>query len=220
MLRRWKLAATTDCFRGKAHAVNLVGENPLPVMQHSVTPRGWMTTEVFENFLKTFAEKTKYTRLILLILDGLMTHLSLKTMLLGNEENISILKLPSHCTDLLQPLDVSCFAPLKSYYETVLHDHVHSTGARDPVRRGLFADLLCKVWSKGLSKDNVIAGFRATGIYPLDRTKYNPECLDPLKVDKYHKCISNGRPVDAKGQAIIMEDLPEPHQDQEPAACQ
>ena len=37
-------------------------------------------------------------------------------------------------------------------------------------------------------------------------------------MDEYHKCISNGRPVDAKGQAIIMEDLPEPHQDQEPSS--
>ena len=164
-----------------------------------------MTTAIFEKYFEKFAEKTRKPELrpMLLILDGHVSHLSLKTVMLAREENIAILKLPAHCTDLLQPLDVSCFAPLKSYYETKLLDHVHATGARDPVRRSKFADILCSIWFTGLSDNNIKAGFRATGIFPLDRTKYNQERLDPIKIVTYEKWIADGRPVDDKGSPMI-----------------
>jgi len=50
-------------------------------------------------------------------------HTSIETIELARKENVSILKLLAHCTDMLQPLHVNCFAPLK-YYETALLQHI------------------------------------------------------------------------------------------------
>jgi len=49
------------------------------------------------------------------------------TIELARKENVSIIKLPAHCTDLFQPLNVNCFAPLK-YYEKALLQHIQQAG--------------------------------------------------------------------------------------------
>jgi len=54
-------------------------------------------------------------------------HTSIETIGLARKENASIEKLPAHCTDLLQPLDVNCFAPLK-YYEKALLQYIQQAG--------------------------------------------------------------------------------------------
>ena len=100
------------------------GNDALADVQYAVSETGWMTSGIFEDYFKVFVEKTATTRPLLLILDGHLSHRTLKTVELAIKENISILKLPPHCTDLLQPLD---FAPLKSKYESELAEFVHKT---------------------------------------------------------------------------------------------
>ena len=139
-----------------------------------------MTTTVFEEFFEKFVERVKGTGPILVIVDGHLSHTSLKTVDLAIKNDITILKLPPHCTDLLQPLDVACFSPLKRYYDSELFKYTQSTGGRQNLRKDLFVKLLCSVWNKGLSKENVIAGFKATGIHPVDSTKYKVTRLDKL----------------------------------------
>ena len=126
---------------------------------YSVSDSGWMTTKIFQDWFKCFVQKTKDTRPLLLLFDSHLTHMSIETIDLAIEENISIVKLPAHCTDLLQPLDVSCFSPLKSYYEKLLTDHVHKTAAREPLKKSDFVNLLCTIWQQGLSEKNIKAGF-------------------------------------------------------------
>jgi len=55
-------------------------------------------------------------------------HTSIETIELVRKENASIAKIPAHCTDLLLPLDVSCFAPLKYYYEKALLQQIQQAG--------------------------------------------------------------------------------------------
>ena len=190
-------------FKGQRMQTTWQADNPVPGTQYAATPNGWMTTEVFEQFFQKFAQTTSDKRPLLLILDGHVTHLSYKTITLGIEENITILKLPAHCTDLLQPLDIACFAPLKNAYETELQEHVHSTGAHENLTKAKFADLLGKVWAKGLSPANIKAGFRATGIMPLDRTKYHTDRLDPIKLITYNKWVEEGRKLGEDGSPIL-----------------
>ena len=59
-------------------------------------------------------------------------HTSIETIGLARKENASIEKLPAHCTDLLQPLDVNCFAPLK-YYEKALLQYIQQAGGWQPL---------------------------------------------------------------------------------------
>jgi hypothetical protein len=52
----------------------------------------------------------------LLIIDSYKSHYSLKFQELCKENNIYTLYMPPHLSHLLQPLNVSCFSPLKRAY--------------------------------------------------------------------------------------------------------
>ena len=121
--------------------------------------------------------------------------MSIQTIELAMEENISIIKLPSQCTDLLQPLDVACFSPPKSYYEKHLTERVHQTGAREPLKKSEFVDLICKIWKDGMTESNIKSGITATGIFPVDKLKYKISRLDSLKLKTYNRWLSIGSPT-------------------------
>lgn len=72
---------------------------------YCVSDSGWMTAKVFHALFVKFVDMTKDKRAILLILDGHVSHTTLDTIKLSRDEHISIVLLPPHCTDVLQPLD-------------------------------------------------------------------------------------------------------------------
>ncbi|KAL7631869.1 UNVERIFIED_CONTAM: hypothetical protein RMT77_017830 [Armadillidium vulgare] len=99
--------------------VDWLGDNgfALPDTCYGLSKSGWMTAAVFESWFTIFAGKTKPNRPLLLILDGHISHFSSNTITKAKAENISIVKLPSHTTSRLQPLDISVFEPLKTYWK-------------------------------------------------------------------------------------------------------
>lgn len=82
-----------------------------------VSPTGWMISTVFHDWFKLFTKEVK-ERPILLLFDGHLSHLDLRTIELARGSDIHILKFPPHTTDLLQPLDRAMFGPLKSVWDT------------------------------------------------------------------------------------------------------
>ena len=58
----------------------------------------------------------------LLILDGYESHYSTEFELYCQQNNIITLCMPLHSSHLLQPLDVSCFRPLKQAYGRQVED--------------------------------------------------------------------------------------------------
>ena len=54
----------------------------------------------------------------------------------------------------------------------------------------------CDIWHQGLSPDNIKAGFKATGIYPVDSTKFPKDRLDKRLVKQYDLWVSLGKPND------------------------
>ena len=82
--------------------------------------KDWMKSDIFS---KWFCEWESRTRIIteagsleprLMIYDGHLSHLSYNTIKHTRINNVTILKLLLHTTDLLQPLDVSVFSTLLS----------------------------------------------------------------------------------------------------------
>ena len=124
-----------------------------------------MTSEVFFSWFEQFCVVVK-ERTLLLIYDGHKTHLSIEVVKKAIKEKITLVKLPLHCTDLLQPLDKCCFGPLKRMWEGKFNAWVSFSGPRKPISKDAFANLLCEIWNEGISSKNVIAGFEVTGIYP------------------------------------------------------
>lgn len=158
------------------------GEEDLPGTMYACSENGWMTTDIFQAFFTKFCEQV-IERPLLLILDGHITHLDISTVNIARRENVSILKLPAHTTDVLQPLDVSCFKSLKYTWDLELVKWYRENQRK--MTKSEFVSVLCRVWNVGLKPDNVIAGFTSTGIYPINRDKYPVDRFDPEKYQRY-----------------------------------
>ncbi|XP_026292082.1 uncharacterized protein LOC113216549 [Frankliniella occidentalis] len=99
-------------------AVNLwstwKGEEDIPGTFYAVSESGFINTDIFFDWINHFSRQVQ-ERPLVLIVDGYVSHLSCKTVVFAKQQQITIIKLPSHTTDLLQPLDRSCFGPFKTY---------------------------------------------------------------------------------------------------------
>ena len=166
-------------FQGKKLQSTWRGNNALPKTFYGVSDNGWMTTSIFSDWFKEFVKEVT-ERHLLIMWDGHLSHVSIDLIKLANKEDITLVKFPPHVTDQLQPLDVTCFGPIKRKWESLLHDWLVEWGSR--LTKANFVNLVCKVWHDGLKPSNVISGFRTTGIYPVDREKYKKSRIDPRSV--------------------------------------
>ena len=89
---------------------------------YGVSDNGWMNTQVFHQWFEKFCSQVT-ERPLLIIFDGYLSHISILLIEKAREEDITILKLPSRVTDKIQPLDISCFGPLKSLDRTFLSEN-------------------------------------------------------------------------------------------------
>ncbi|KAH9292362.1 hypothetical protein KI387_042453, partial [Taxus chinensis] len=108
----------------------------------------------------------------LLIFDGHGSHVALGTIQEARSLGIDLLTLPAHTSHKLQPLDVSVFAPFKSYFKEERRKWLFEKHGID-VNRAELATLGSRAFQKALSPENIKAGFKRTGIWPL-----NPHALD------------------------------------------
>ena len=142
-----------------------------------------MTTEVFLEWFRIFIRTVK-ERPLILILDGHRTHLSLPFIQLARENGITAIKLPAHTTSRLQPLDISCFKPLKAAWDRRLVSYQREHGFRH-VSKSESVDILCSVWGEALTPENIKAGFIGSGTFPCDKNKYSIQVFIPTKLASY-----------------------------------
>jgi hypothetical protein len=74
--------------------------------------------------------------------------------------------MPPHASHLLQPLDVACFSPLKRAYGRRVEELVRLN--QHHIDKSDFLRLYIAARSEAITELNVRAGFRATGLVPLD----------------------------------------------------
>ena len=132
--------------------------------------KGWITTELFESWLKDhFIKHTVGSRPLLLLLDGHSTHNQPDVIRLARKNGIIILCLQPHVTHEAQPLDYAVFSPLKAQWQKVVHDFIQSNPG-EVVTKFSLNTLFAKAWILSLTPANLIAGFRTCGIYPFNRS--------------------------------------------------
>jgi hypothetical protein len=164
--------------KGKLHQASWYKALP-PDWVLAVSNNGWTTNELGLDWVKHF---NRHTQSILkgvyrlLILDGHESHATPEFDQFCKDNKIITLCMPPHTSHLLQPLDVSCYSPLK-----VIYGHEASELARQGVYhvdKLEFLWIYQKVRPTALSESNIRSGFRATGLIP-----YCPErVLDHLTV--------------------------------------
>ena len=95
-----------------------------------------------------------------MIYDGHLSHVGFPTLQCMREWKVTILKLPPHTADLLQPLDVSVFKALKQKWGQLLHArHRKTTSA---LTKSEFATAISSddAWEQSFSKTSIVNGFR------------------------------------------------------------
>lgn len=119
-------------FKGGAVQARWTSTKAYPGTVYSVFTNGWMEEPQFFNWFKTvFVEWVKQLRLekdlpvqeALLMYDGHKSHISLRIVECAIDNQISLVKFPSHLTDRLQPLDKCIFGPVKTAWEKKLIAH-------------------------------------------------------------------------------------------------
>lgn len=144
---------------------------------YQVTPSGWFDMNTFEQWFfdvliphinaKSTPEQTK-----VVIGDNLASHFSPRVVEAAEENNIYMTPLPANSTHLMQPLDVSFFAPMKRKWREILDSWRKECRRKGSIPKEHFPRLLNRLWSQieNTSATNLQSGFRATGLSP-----FNPE---------------------------------------------
>jgi hypothetical protein len=114
----WALAPSV-IFKGKVFVESWFDSLP-GNWRFEVSPNGWTSDEIGlrwlqKLFIPSTSSRTK-GRYRLLVLDGHGSHLTPKFDEICEQNNIIPICMPPHSSDLLQPLDIGCFAVLKRTY--------------------------------------------------------------------------------------------------------
>ena len=141
----------------------------IPGTIYGLSSNGWIDGELFEEwFTRHFLIHIPAIRPVLLLLDGHSSHYMPSLIQKAAKEEIIIFCLPPHTTHLLQPLDQTCFSPLKRYWNKECQKYMSSNPGR-VINRFSFSEIFSKSWKKAMIPSTISSGFRATGVYPFNR---------------------------------------------------
>lgn len=91
----------------------------------------------------------------LLIVDGHSSHVNMRFIEKCDELRILLLILPPHSTHRLQPLDVSLFSPLATYYTEELNQFFFNSLGMSYISKRAFWSIFRPAWHKAFSKKNI-----------------------------------------------------------------
>jgi hypothetical protein len=104
----------------------------------------------------------------LLILDGHGSHCTLRFLDWCRSNKILVAIFPPHSTHRLQPLDVSVFGPLATYYSQQLDHHTRrSQGLTALTKRDFFKNFY-SAYDRAFTEDNIVSAWQKTGLEPFD----------------------------------------------------
>ena len=82
-------------------------------------------------------------------------------------------------------------------------------GPRETISKSVLVDILSEIWHNCLSSSNIISGFRARGIYPINREKYPQDRFDQRLLKRYKDWVDFGRPEDIKEELSTAMNKPQ-----------
>lgn len=144
---------------------------------------GWMNGDLFLKWMKYFVKRVQPSQeqKVLLLLDGHSSHKNLEVLRYAKLNNVIIFCLPPHCTHRAQPLDVSFYSPLTTYYNQELSLWIRNHPGRI-VTHYQVAQLFNNAYVKAATLKNAQSGFSATGIFPFNPNIFPEWMFDPALV--------------------------------------
>ena len=183
---------------------------------------GWMTGEKFEEWMDHFIAHSHCSddNKVLLLMDNHESHISLSIIDKAKNNGITLLTFPPHCSHKLQPLDRTVYGPLKRYYNAS-SDAWQLSNPGKSISIYDVAGVLGNAYPRAFTNENIISGFRVTGIYPFDKDiftedeylpSYVTDRVDPTTLDQ----DSTGNAVTDMTNEATPESEEVPSQDQVP----
>ena len=159
---------------------------------YSVSDSGWMEKANFcEWFKHSFLPSVSHllaTGPVILFLDGHGSHIDFELVTIALKHHVILMCLPPHASHILQPLDVTCYGPLKQVWRQTLKDFKTKSGAMH-VTKVEFPALLKEVWEKSLLAGHLRNGFKCCGLHPLSN-----EAVSDSKLTSALSCHSDPQP--------------------------
>lgn len=146
---------------------------------------GWMRGDIFfeyvTNDFNNWIDRNNITKPVLLLVDGHKSHMSMMLSTVCEQMQIILYALPPNTTHILQPADVSVFAPLKAYWKNTVRSFLRKP---ENFNSSVTKTNFCKLFNETLQDVNLTTniknGFKRCGLYP-----YDPNAPD------YSKCVRN-----------------------------
>lgn len=155
-------------FDGKLHQATWY-QTGIPISwKIVVSDNGWTNDRLGLEWIQHFQENTKKCKgkWRLLIFDGHGSHQTAEFRDFCVQNCILTLCMPAHTSHILQPLDVSCFGPLKK---------IHGSQIENKMRLGInhitkeeFLPAFLTAHRQVMTVKTITSGFRATGLIPFD----------------------------------------------------
>lgn len=144
---------------------------------------GWITENCFLESLKHFVKHVKPSEVepALIILDNHQTHITINVILFARQNHLVIITFPPHCSHRMQPLDVTVFGPFKARYRVSMNDWMTSNPGKCVTIYNV-AQFAKDAYYSAFSLQNIISGFKNTGIYPLNTHIFTEDDFLPSAV--------------------------------------
>lgn len=134
-------------------------------------------------------------------MDNHDSHISIESLNFAKENGINLLTIPPHTSHKTQPLDRTVFGPLKAYYDTACSDWMDQNPAKT-ITIYEISELLGKAFPKAFTPQNILSGFRVTGIYPFNKDIFtDDEFLSSYVTDRPLVTETNPERTDESDQS-------------------
>ena len=134
----------------------------------AVSDNGWTNDKLGLEWIQHFYETTKHCKgkWRLLIFDGHSSHQTAEFRDFCLQHCILTLCMPAHTSHILQPLDVSCFGPLKKAYGSQIENKLRL--GINHITKEEFLPTFFAAHQQTMTMETITSGFRATGLVPFD----------------------------------------------------
>lgn len=168
---------------------------------------GWMNSECFVKVIHHFIKHTLSSKEnpTLLLMDNHESHLSLEGLDLCKENGVTILTIPPHCTNKLQPLDVGILKPFHTLYNSAVDSWMMAHPGENFTIYNV-ASCVGFAYPRAMSPINICAAFKKTGIFPYNRHIFSEEDFMPSLVSE--RPLPEGERLDTSIIETLEDEVP------------
>ena len=159
--------------------------NCVPNAFFGKSDKGWMTAELFYQWLSKHFIHHATIRPLVLLIDGHTSHIDISTAKLYRDNQILLYCLPPHSSHITQPLDVGFYGPLKTNWKKAVSSFTLANVGQS-VTKYQFAAIFKDAWESTVKMSTIVNSFRFAGIWPVNPDAVRESKMAPAAV--YQVC--------------------------------